>query len=339
MHVGVAGIHRWSAVTVLLVAVMGTVAARSDDGPLVFEDRTKHISFVPPAGWLCDAASDANALVFVGPKVYGVTSKLTIRNNLAGGRLEQIVQETLAQAVGNADASAATTGEAVELPAGSVISRAVSALHSGKGPALRLLVAAGRDGPFATTFIVEIADKDYERARPELIKSLASVQWIALDAVYTDALMGLTFFYLPKGFEVDPDKTSMGQSVRWILKGEDGIGYGDLTADLHSDELAGDAAFNAWAETQAKTFERRVKVKSKKTTPFALSECDGQLYEYVLDYYDGKLLNTWWLVYVHGPRGPIAFTTSAESKYFEKLRPGLDQFLRSITIESVDAKR
>jgi hypothetical protein len=331
------GRQLWSAAA--LFAVIGTVAARSDDGPVVFEDRTKHISFAPPTGWLCDASSDEGALVFAGPKVYGVTSKLTIRNKVSGAKLEQVLHETLAEASGSTDAGAPITGEQIPLPSGSALSHASTCLRTGKGPALRLLVAVGRNGPFATTFVVETADKDFERARPELIKSLASVQWIALNAVYTDAVMGLTFFHLPKGFEVDPEKTAIGEKVAWSIKGPNGTEYGHITAERDDEEFANDAEFIAWAEKKARAFPAGVPVKSSKKSDFALSERAGLLYEIVLSYHDGKLLNTRWLMYVRGPRGPIAFMTSAEAKYFEELRPDLDRFLHSITVESDDASR
>ncbi len=46
---------------------------------IVFEDRTKQIMFRPPKKWVYDPASSKDALIFLGPKASGITSRLTIR--------------------------------------------------------------------------------------------------------------------------------------------------------------------------------------------------------------------------------------------------------------------
>ncbi len=72
----------------LLVAATATATAPApavrapaladDEHPVIFEDRAKHLTFAPPPGWTFGEASDADRLIFEGPRSGGRPARVVL---------------------------------------------------------------------------------------------------------------------------------------------------------------------------------------------------------------------------------------------------------------------
>lgn len=313
------------AMTLLLLSAGSTLFAQ-----IPIEDRSKHIILTPPSDWKFDSASNSDRLGFLGPKASGITSSLSVRC-MIDGRVLEAVEASLLSSELKVEASQieeTTPLEAIQL---SGIDRAVSFLRNVKGKRSRLVLALTRHGPYVLSLTFVMPDSLFTRKQSVVTDCLASVQAIPLTPVFEDRQMGIRFFDLPEGFEVDAEATVVGEQVRWKLE-RDGASLGGLSAKVV--DWDPDSDFPEWVAGQLEDLKADEKLRNPTSNSFYLSGEEGALIEYIIEFQGGSLLNTRWVIAVPMKDRLYMLDCSAESTNFEQnMRPLFDRFMRSIEIE------
>jgi len=299
---------------------------------ILFEDSTKYFSFQAPMKWTYDSASNKDALIFNGPKVSGIASKLTVRTLKDGRSINDGLSYFLESQL---NYSAETEAEPVPFEGvkSSFIDQAVTWTRKVKSRKMRMIVAIGQNGPYKITFTFNTPASGFDRYLPGIKASLSSVTPSALKPVFRDASMGIAFYHLPKGFEVDSDRTEKGKSIEWKYKNND-TAIGSFRVSVISEPAMEDQEFVLFKKAKRKEFEDHHQIRDFKEVDFHLSNNKGVIFEFIVEYNNGALLNTHRRVYIQNSNYLIEFFCSGETKNFEAhLRAVYDRFMNSIDIE------
>jgi hypothetical protein len=296
---------------------------------LSIEDRAKHIILTAPEGWQLDSQSSAERLGFVGPKASGVISSLTVQSWLDGRGLEAVEASLLTESlritpdqIEESEPLAAEQLDGIDL--------GHSYLRVERGRRSRIVIALTRNGPNVISLTFVLPESIYDRKQSLILECLASVQTTPLTPAFVDEEMGIRFFDLPDGFEVDAERTEAGQVITWRLE-QEGRSLGSLSAQMT--RLRG-ANLSDGVQKRLEKIRSAPDLRTPETRSFYLTGQEGTLIEYVREYEGGSLLNTCWEIYILVGHRLYFLRCSAETENFERrMRPLFDQFMRSIEID------
>jgi hypothetical protein len=225
------------------VAAFSLACPAQEQRGLLVEDRTKRLTFRVPEKWIYDPASNPEALIYTGPKVSGIQSRLTVRASLEGRPYEEAVARFLESGLDLSPEDLSTL-EPLEGLNSNLLDYGIQCVRKVKSKKSRLIVALGRNGPYLVSFTFDVAAKGFDRHMPALMACLSSVAPSALAPVYTDLKMGIAFYYMPEGCEVDEKRTREGKSIVWDYKRGD-QDLGSINTEILGQTVTGEEEFDA----------------------------------------------------------------------------------------------
>lgn len=323
-------IHSLFLVVLLLPFTSLHSSSHSARGILI-EDRTKMVSFRPPENWIMDKDSNQEVLIFNGPTVFGNKSKLTVRNLLEGRSYPEAVKEFTITTLGfSADEEVEL--ESVEGIKSTLLDYVVRWEYKEKSKKKQMILALGRNGPYMAFFSFDVSTRGFEKYMPDVISCLSSVEPLIPKPVYSDMKIGLSFYYLPFGFEVDEELTKPGESVVWQYE-EDGVSYASIYVEVLGRAISEKSALSGVIARAKKEIEENPKTRSVNESLYYLSGLDGVRFENIIEFEEDKTQNTRWQIYIQNSRYLILLYCDGETETFDrKYRKIFDRFMRSIDI-------
>jgi len=318
------------SITVFLT--VSPIDASPDSGRgLLIEDRTKMVSFRVPEKWSIDKDSNQETFIFNGPSVLGIKSKLTVRNLLEGRPYPEAVNDFMEKTL-KLSSDENVELENVEGVKSTFLEYVVRWEYKERAKKKQIILALGRNGPYMAAFTFDVATKGFEQYMPDVISCLSSAgPWVP-QPVYSEMDMGLSFYYLPSGFEVDEDNTKSGKSVVWKYE-EDGVCYSEIYVEVLCEAITKKSVLDKVIAKVKKEIEENPKTKSVKESPYYLSGLEGVLFEHLVEYEESKNQNTRWEIYIQNSHHLILLYCDGETETFNrKYREIFSRFMRSIDI-------